>query len=187
LVKDAERKADKIKSNVKKMDATMLFIGTCQTGNRSKTTANYGGLATKELLLEALGRARVLGCMHPPTVLVDSGTENLNADVDGLVDANLIDRLVAQIEIEFSNSMVENGLDGRGKNSSYIRYIFGGAKHANEFLVFTLPIGLTRSPAFPPKRCRARLRRLRRWRRRGRGQLILQHHLELPSVTDRIW
>ena len=40
-------------------------------------------------------------------MLVDSGTENLNSDVDSLVAGKLIERTVAQIDIEFSNSMIE--------------------------------------------------------------------------------
>lgn len=42
-----------------------------------------------------------------PEVLVDSGTENLNTHVDELVSSEVIRRIVAQIDIEFSNSMIE--------------------------------------------------------------------------------
>lgn len=42
-----------------------------------------------------------------PNVLVDSGSENINEHVDALVLLNLIRRTIAQIDIEFSNSMIE--------------------------------------------------------------------------------
>ncbi|MCX6125458.1 MAG: hypothetical protein NTV34_12030 [Proteobacteria bacterium] len=40
-------------------------------------------------------------------LLVDSATEILNTHVDDLVAAKVILRIVAQIDIEFSNSMIE--------------------------------------------------------------------------------
>ncbi len=48
-----------------------------------------------------------LGISLIPNVWVDSGTENLNQHVDQLVTENLARRTVAQIDIEFSNSMIE--------------------------------------------------------------------------------
>ena len=97
---------------VRLLDGTRVFVQAV-IDNYSryilavKTSAAYGGRETQALLQQALARARELGCDLLPTVMVDSGTENLNFDVDGLVNANLIRRLVAQIEIEFSNSVIE--------------------------------------------------------------------------------
>jgi transposase InsO family protein len=68
---------------------------------------NCGGLRTKVLLERALTAASEFFPDTVPTILTDSGCENLNKEVDTLIDADLFKRLVAQIEIEFSNSMIE--------------------------------------------------------------------------------
>jgi len=66
---------------------------------------DYGGLQTKTLLLKAISKAGELGLNLIPEVFVDSGTENLN--VDQLVSSDTIKRTIAQIDVEFSNSMIE--------------------------------------------------------------------------------
>lgn len=65
---------------------------------------DYGGLRTRKLLLEALGKAKQT---MVPNVFCDSGTENLNSQVDSLVDGEQMTRTVAQIDVAFSNSMIE--------------------------------------------------------------------------------
>ena len=42
-----------------------------------------------------------------PTVVVDSGVENVNGEVDQLVTDGLIERILAQVDVSFSNSMIE--------------------------------------------------------------------------------
>ncbi len=42
-----------------------------------------------------------------PTVVVDSGVENVNGEVDQLVTDGVLERLLAQVDVTFSNSMVE--------------------------------------------------------------------------------
>jgi len=42
-----------------------------------------------------------------PAVVADSGVENVNAKVDQLVDDGVIRRVLAQVEVSFSNSMIE--------------------------------------------------------------------------------
>ncbi len=42
-----------------------------------------------------------------PTVVVDSGVENVNSEVDQLITRGLLERLLAQVDVSFSNSMVE--------------------------------------------------------------------------------
>ena len=42
-----------------------------------------------------------------PTVVADSGVENVNARVDQLMDDGVIRRVLAQVEVSFSNSMIE--------------------------------------------------------------------------------
>lgn len=68
---------------------------------------SYGGGQTTELLLKAIAKAKEFGLNIIPNVFVDSGVENLNSNVDQLISTNLISRTIAQIEIEFSNSMIE--------------------------------------------------------------------------------
>jgi transposase InsO family protein len=42
-----------------------------------------------------------------PTVVADSGVENVNAGVDQLITDGVIRRVLAQVEVSFSNSMIE--------------------------------------------------------------------------------
>jgi len=68
---------------------------------------DYGGVRTKELIEQAVAKARSLGLHLKPNVLVDSGSENINQEVGVLVDSESISLTIAQIDIEQSNSMVE--------------------------------------------------------------------------------
>jgi transposase InsO family protein len=72
-----------------------------------KVSLDYGGIRTKELIEKAIEKAQSLGLKLIPDVFVDSGTENLNRHIDDLVQSSRIRRIVAQIDIEFSNSMIE--------------------------------------------------------------------------------
>ena len=71
-------------------------------------TDSYGGKLTKALIEGACERANASSRHSLPNVLVDSGTENLNRHVDALVKSGLIKRTIAQIDISFSNSMIES-------------------------------------------------------------------------------
>jgi putative transposase len=42
-----------------------------------------------------------------PVVLADAGVENVNADVDALIAAGVLRRVLAFTELKFSNSMIE--------------------------------------------------------------------------------
>ena len=68
----------------------------------------YGGKLTKALIEDACRLAGASKCHSVPNVLVDSGTENLNRHVDHLVQTGIIKRTIAQIDISFSNSMIES-------------------------------------------------------------------------------
>ena len=57
---------------------------------------------TCEILKEA-GR----NLQRTPTVVADSGVENVNAGVDQLMHDGVIRRVLAQVEVSFSNSMIE--------------------------------------------------------------------------------
>ncbi|MEI8027691.1 MAG: DDE-type integrase/transposase/recombinase, partial [Pseudomonadota bacterium] len=102
------------------LDQTILRLGDgskafvqCIIDNYSrevlawKVSKDYGGAKTKELIEKALVKARYLGLHIKPNILVDSGCENINQEVDVLVDSEAIARTIAQIDIEQSNSMVE--------------------------------------------------------------------------------
>jgi hypothetical protein len=43
-----------------------------------------------------------------PKVYMDSGVENLNTQVDALVASGTIQRIIAQVDVVFSNSMIES-------------------------------------------------------------------------------
>ena len=59
---------------------------------------------TAELLVEA---AEAIN-HEKPQVLVDGGVENHNSAVNKLVDSGLLQRVLAQTEITFSNSLIES-------------------------------------------------------------------------------
>jgi hypothetical protein len=67
----------------------------------------YGGCQTKGLLENALFHAKSLTGAEKPLVFVDSGTENINGDVEELIQNGLMDRIIAGIDIEFSKAMIE--------------------------------------------------------------------------------
>jgi transposase InsO family protein len=69
-----------------------------------KLAARLEPASTCEVLAEA---GRAAGLIPPVTVLADSGGENVNARVDALIEAGLIKRVLAQVEVSFSNSMIE--------------------------------------------------------------------------------
>ncbi|RPH40488.1 MAG: transposase [Burkholderiales bacterium] len=73
-----------------------------------EVTQTYGGASTKALIEKALEVAnRVSAKVVVPNLFADDGTENQNKDVDSLVKAGKIIRTIAQIDVEFSNSMIE--------------------------------------------------------------------------------
>ena len=64
-----------------------------------------GAGGTCRILLEA---GRHLGTRPvETTVMTDSGTENVNGNVDALLDREGLRRVLAQVEVSFSNSMIE--------------------------------------------------------------------------------
>ena len=66
---------------------------------------DYGGLRSRDLLVKAIECAKHRAIV--PDVYCDSGSENLNADVDSLIEESQMTRTIAQIEVAFSNSMIE--------------------------------------------------------------------------------
>jgi transposase InsO family protein len=57
-----------------------------------------------ELLLDA---GTHLPADGTPTVMADQGVENCNRDVDALVEAGTLRRVLAQVDLSFSNSLIE--------------------------------------------------------------------------------
>jgi transposase InsO family protein len=55
-------------------------------------------------MLETAGR-HLVGVV--PTVMADSGVENVNNQVDELLDTGKLRRVLAQVEVSYSNSMIE--------------------------------------------------------------------------------
>lgn len=72
-----------------------------------KATLQYGGVHTRALIEKAILQASGFYPDMVPAVWMDSGCENLNKDVDQLVKNRAIDRIVAQIDLVLSNSMIE--------------------------------------------------------------------------------
>ena len=73
----------------------------------TKSTLDCGGVRTKELLLLAAQNARNLGLTDNPVLMSDNGSANINDDVKS-VAVILKNHLIAQIDNQFSNSMVES-------------------------------------------------------------------------------
>jgi transposase InsO family protein len=73
-----------------------------------QVTDGYGGKLTKTLIEDACQRAGASKHHFVPNVLVDGGIENLNRHVDHLVQSGIIKRTIEQIDISFSNSVIES-------------------------------------------------------------------------------
>ena len=69
-----------------------------------KVSSTFDPSITAELLLSAASDL----VKEKPTLLVDGGVENFNSAVDELVDSGLLQRLLAQTDISFSNSLIES-------------------------------------------------------------------------------
>lgn len=93
-------------------NGTRAFI-QCVIDNYSRfvlawqVTQEYGGIRTKELLINAISKAKELGLKIVPNVYVDAGCENINDQVDLLISSGLLTRTIAQIDVIQSNSMIE--------------------------------------------------------------------------------
>ncbi len=69
-----------------------------------KVSSTFNPVATAEILLTA--SKGMADCK--PMLLADGGVENFNGAVDELVETGLLNRVLAQTEITFSNSMIES-------------------------------------------------------------------------------
>jgi putative transposase len=94
----------------------MVHASTCM---RSSTTTHDGSRRILSWTLEErLGSGatcrvsreaarHVVDISGEPTVVVDSGSENVNREVDDLLESLDLTRVMAQIEVTFSNSTIE--------------------------------------------------------------------------------
>jgi putative transposase len=64
--------------------------------------------ATAKRIVEAAKGIKEPAENAPPQVYMDSGVENINTDVAALIEANTIQRVLTQVDIHFSNSMIES-------------------------------------------------------------------------------
>jgi transposase InsO family protein len=69
-----------------------------------RVSAKFEVASTLAVLHEA---GASLGGAEAPSVLVDAGVENMNGSVDTLIAQGLIRRVLAQVDVRFSNSMIE--------------------------------------------------------------------------------
>jgi transposase InsO family protein len=67
-------------------------------------TAQLEPTATCQILFTA---SKHLVCAGQPVLYVDSGVENINSAVDAALFAACLNRVLAQVEVTFSNSMIE--------------------------------------------------------------------------------
>jgi transposase InsO family protein len=69
-----------------------------------KTAPTFDPAATAQILLTA---SQAVG-NEKPMLVTDGSVENVNGAVDELVESGLLKRVLAQIEITFSNSLIES-------------------------------------------------------------------------------
>jgi putative transposase len=72
-----------------------------------KISADISVVNTRDLLLSALAQAKILGDVGKPEVFSDGGPKNDNAGVAGLGALGLFTLTLAQIDVTFSNSLIE--------------------------------------------------------------------------------
>jgi transposase InsO family protein len=97
-------------SIIKLLDGTKVFIHAV-IDNLSRKVLSWrvaerlAPETTRAILLEALQNANLSQSL--PKVVMDSGVENINGEVDELLSSQLIKRILALVQVDFSNSIVE--------------------------------------------------------------------------------
>jgi putative transposase len=96
------------------VDGTKLFLHAVIDNMSRKILAwelaeKLSPLTSCKVLQEAISRLPipVVADGAKATLLADGGVENINADVDALLKSSPLDRVIAQVEIAYSNSMIE--------------------------------------------------------------------------------
>lgn len=67
--------------------------------------SRLGSGATCRVLSDAA--KEIVGSQHKSVIVTDSGCENVNRDVDEEMDGSNLERVLAQIDVTYSNSMIE--------------------------------------------------------------------------------
>lgn len=93
---------------IRLLDGTRLYLHAV-IDNYSRKLLGWGLVSkldppTTCRMLETAGR-HFVGLV--PTVMLDSGVENVNNQVDELLDMGKLRRVLAQVEVSYSNSMIE--------------------------------------------------------------------------------
>jgi len=73
-----------------------------------RVSENYGGTFTSALILSAIARAKEFGYFNVPQMWSDKGSENVNSEVSDLAKRNLIQHVLALVDVQLSNSMIES-------------------------------------------------------------------------------
>jgi len=97
-------------SIIRLLDGTKVYIHAVVDNLSRKVLAwrvaeRLEPATTRSILLEALNNANLSNDLRQ--VVMDSGGENINHEVDGLVDSDLVKRILALVQVDFSNSIVE--------------------------------------------------------------------------------
>ena len=91
--------------------------------------------STCQVLVEAADQLPELD--GPATLYADSGVENVNGEVDDLLSLGKLRRVLAQVEVSFSNSMIESWRRSLKSNWIYINQLhsFGALERLVSFYV----------------------------------------------------
>ena len=85
-----------------------------------------------------------------PVVLADAGVENVNAQVDDLIAAGVLRRVLAFTELKFSNSMIEAWWRSLKHQWLFLRRVEPGRAHRKAKSDHVRPFGLQHGCLFPP-------------------------------------
>lgn len=97
-------------SVVRLINATKVYLHA-EIDNYSRkilawcVATKFDVMNTVKILREAASQA--VSATSTPKLLVDGGSENLNANVDELIGEGLLSRVIALKDIQFSNSLIE--------------------------------------------------------------------------------
>ena len=111
---------------IKLLDGTRAYLhGVIDNYSRKilgwKLATRLEAGATCEVLMQA---ARFLpNESEPATVIADSGVENVNSQVDELLNLGRLRRVLAQVEVAFSNSLIEAWWRSLKHNHLFLRHL----------------------------------------------------------------
>jgi putative transposase len=96
-------------TQIKLLDGSRVYIhAIIDNFSRRVLTWNVTDTFNPAVTASLLRKALEGSTTSVPTLMVDGGIENYNTSVDEIVDEGLLKRVLAQSEINFSNSMIES-------------------------------------------------------------------------------